>query len=161
MQQVVIQTRPRPISVKKVLGVILVCLGLVILPYALSATRYDPMINCLILSGAFTLCGVSVLLVPYPYIPCGWVLLAAFTLHVFLISHWEAEYLALTLIGLGLAAMIWWTVYAHRSRVLPLPKWLWWAGCIGLAALLILFCMNFFPAFWVKSTSHPSFPEVP
>lgn len=154
VQQVIIQTQHRPISIRKVLGVILVCLGLIFLPYALSATHYTPMVNCLILSGSFTLCGISILLVRYPYIPCGWTLLAAFALHVFLLYHWESDFLSLTLIGLALVGMILWTVYAHRNGILLIPNWLWWAGGITLAALLILFCMNFFPPFWISSTEY-------
>jgi len=160
VQQVIIQTQHRPISVRKVLGVILICLGLIFLPYALSATHHDPMVNCLILSCTFILCGISTLFVRYPHIPCGWVVLTAFAVHVFLIRHWETDYLPLTIIGLALAGMIWWTIYAHRNGILPLPKWLLWSGCIVIVALLLLFCMNFLPAFWIGTTSHPSFPEV-
>lgn len=154
VQQVIIQAQHRPISVKKVLGVIMICLGLIFLPYALSATHHDPMVNCLILSVTFMLCGISILFVRYPHIPCGWVVLTAFAVHVFLIHHWETDYLSLTMIGLALAGMVWWTLYAHRNSILPLPKWLLWTGCIVIGALLLLFCMNFFPPFWIRSTDH-------
>lgn len=154
VQQVIIQTHPRPFSTRKILGVVLICLGLIFLPYALSATHYDPMVNCLILSGTFMLCGISILFVRYPQIPCGWVVLTAFSVHVFHIRHWETDYLFLIFIGLALAGMIWWTLYAHRNGILPLPKWLLWAGGIVILALLLLFCMNFFPPFWISSTDH-------
>lgn len=154
VQQVIIQTQPRPFSARKIIGAFLICLGLIFLPYALSATHHDPMVNCLILSGTFILCGISILFVRYPHIPCGWVALTAFAVHVFLVRHWETDYLFLIFIGLALAGMIWWTLYAHRNGILPLPKWLLWAGGIVIVALLLLFCMNFFPPFWISSTDH-------
>lgn len=153
-QQVIIRNEFRPVSIRQIIGVILICTGLVFLPLALSATYYKATVSCLILLGAFALCGISILVFPYPYIPCGWTLLAAFTLYIFLLFRWEAAYLELALIGFALVCMIWWTVHAHQKGIITIPKWLWWVGGLVLAILLILFWMNFVPPVWISVSEH-------
>lgn len=154
IQQITVHNEFRPLSHRLIIGVILICSGLLFLPFALSATRYTPMVNCLIFFAALTLCGVSTLLFRFPYIPWGWVLLCAFTAYIFLNCHWESEYFSLSLIAFSLVIMIWWTSYADRKGLLSVPEWLWWVGGITLGFLLILFFINFVPTFWISPVEH-------
>lgn len=159
VQQVIIQTQFRPVSVRNVIGAILICAGLFFLPLALSATARRAEVSCFILSAAFMLCGYSVLIFRYPYILCGWIALGACALHLFLLTHWEEMYFLLLLLGVFLLCMLWWTVVSHRQGKIRIPMWLWWVGGFVLAGLLILFCMNFVPPFWVSETSHTAAPN--
>ena len=153
VQQGLIQHQFRPLIPRHIVGIILVFFGFLFLPFALCATSYKTTVTCLILFAAFLLCGISGLLFRYPYIPCGWVLLGACALYVFLLTRWEHAYFSVGMLALGLAVLLLWTIYAHRMGTICVPVWLWWVGGIVLSILLILFCMNFLPPFWITSTS--------
>lgn len=154
VQQVIVQTHFRPLAVRQILGIVLICVGFLFLPFALSATHYTPMLTCLILFGTLTLCGVVSLLFSYPFILWGWVLLGAFSLYFLLLHHWESDYYSLTLILVALAAMILWTIHADRRGTIHVPQWLWWTGGMTIAGLLILLCMNIIPPFWISEAEH-------
>ena len=157
-QPIIIQQNFRPLSLPKILGIVFFCIGLLFLPMALSAVSYKPMFTCFILCGMFILFGISFLSVPYRWLPCGWAALAALSVYVFHLTHWETNYPALIAIGLLLAAMLWWTIAAHKRGRIRIPAWLWWIGGLVLIGLLILFCMNFVPPFWICSSYSPVFP---
>lgn len=159
VQQVVIQHQFRPLSVRQIVGAILIFFGFLFLPFALSATAYKPMVTCLILFTAFFLCGISTLLFRYPYIACGWVLLSAYILHVFLLTHWEYAYFSFGMIAFCCAVMILWTIHAHQSGTISVPVWLWWLSGIIFVLLFLLFCINFLPPLWVTSTVNPATPS--
>lgn len=153
IQQVIIQNHFRPVSARSIIGIILICIGLLILPLALSATAYKSMCSCMILCGTFALCGISTLLFRFPYIVWGWILLGAFALYIFLLTHWEASVLTVLLILL-LAFLLLCTIAAQRKGKISVPAWLWWAGGLLIAGLLILLCINILPQFWISTAEH-------
>ena len=159
VQQVVIHHQFRPLSVRKIIGAILIFFGFLFFPFALSATAYKPMVICLILFSSFFLCGISVLLFRYPYIACGWVLLSAYSLYIFLLTHWEYAFFSLGMIAFWGAILILWTIHAQKSGTVCVPVWLWWLGGILLALLFYLFCINFLPPIGITSSDHMSFPS--
>lgn len=149
----------RPLSAGQILALILIGAGLLFLPFALSASGYRAACIHLILSAAFILSGIFTFLSRSPGIWCGWVILGAFSLYVFHLTHWEEAYPSLILIFLLLCGLLWLTIRAHRKGTIQLPGWLWWVSGLILAGLLILFWINFVPPFWVGTSDHISVPS--
>lgn len=158
VQHIVIESRPN-LPVKKVIGTILLCIGFLFIPISLSAISQSVFLGCLLLALLFLSCGIFCLVFPYPYVFCGWSAWVAFCVDTFMLTpRWEEAYLQLVLVSMTLIAMIIWTVLAHRKKRIHIPTFLWWLGGILLAALMVLFIINFVPPIGITSSADTVMP---
>lgn len=58
VQQVSIQSSFRPVTMRQIIGVVFICIGLLVLPFALSAAQPSALLSCLLLAAPFLICGV-------------------------------------------------------------------------------------------------------
>lgn len=142
---VILHDRPS-ITVQKVMGVLLILAGLLALITALNASSYTALYTSLLFFSMLSSCGILILICKYPWIFCGWLLCAGVFTFVFgLVSRWE-KYPGLQILAWGcLICMILWTLLSHRKGSIHVPKWIWIAGSVLIAAALALYLINIVP----------------
>ncbi len=134
------------LPVQKILGMVLIFLGAlaVILGLALPSLGSSGLLVVVGLCGS--LCGVCCLCLPYPQLFCGWCVLGAQLVGTFALTpQWEKEEFLLFLAGLGLLAMLSWTSWAQCSGKVRIPGWLLVTAGVCIAALVVLFIINWIP----------------
>lgn len=155
VQKVIIQHSFHALTPRMVIGVALIVVGLLLLPMGLSSTAFRPAVTCFTLCAAFVLAGFGVLLMKYPYVFLGWILVGVWAVFTFLLQpRWEKAYLHLFVFWLSAAGMIVWTVKANQKGKIHVPNWLWWLGGLLLIGALVLFFLNFPILSFIGSETH-------
>lgn len=145
------------VPVQMTIGLLLICFGVAAIFWLAIAAWLTgkSILFGLVICVSMILCGILCFIAQYPYVYWGWCLWGAYLVYTFVLTpRWEKETLLLILAGIFLAALLVWTICAHRKGTIHVPQWLWWIGGLILAGLLILFFINFVPPFWISSAEH-------